>query len=95
MLKNDGWEAISYLNAESVQRPDLIISDIEMPNMDGFQLINAIRKEKRYVNVPILVISAHAENHLKLMEDEAIQGFITKPFQDNDLIVQVNYLLEN
>ena len=56
---------------------------------------DAIRKEKRYTNVPILVISAHAENHLKLMEDEAIQGFITKPFQDNDLIVQVNYLLEN
>lgn len=92
ILKNDGWEAITYLNSNS-QKPELIISDIEMPNMNGFQLIDAIRKEKKYKNVPILVISAHAESHLVLMESENIQGFIKKPFEDNDLLSQVNFLL--
>ena len=94
ILKNDGWDAISYLNGTN-QKPELIISDIEMPNMNGFELVQAIRKEKRYENTPILVISAHAESHLELMENEQIQGFIKKPFDDIDLISQLNYLLEN
>lgn len=93
VLKNDGWEAITYLNSNS-QKPELIISDIEMPNMNGFQLIDAIRKEKKYKNVPILVISAHAESHLVLMESENIQGFIKKPFEDTDLLNQVQFLLK-
>lgn len=93
ILKNDGWEAITYLNSTS-QKPELIISDIEMPNMNGFQLIDAIRKEKKYKNVPILVISAHAESHLELMESENIQGFIKKPFEDTDLLNQVKFLLK-
>lgn len=93
ILKHDGWEAITYLNSNS-QKPELIISDIEMPNMNGFQLIDAIRKEKKYKNVPILVISAHAESHLVLMESENIQGFIKKPFEDTDLLNQVNFLLK-
>jgi CheY-like chemotaxis protein len=93
VLKNDGWDAITYLNSTS-QKPDIIISDIEMPNMNGFQLIEAIRKEKQFKFVPILVISAHAESHLKLMENETIQGFIKKPFEDSDLLEQVKYLLE-
>lgn len=93
VLKNDGWEAITYLNSTS-QKPELIISDIEMPNMNGFQLIDAIRKEKKYKNVPILVISAHAESHIVLMESENIQGFIKKPFEDTDLLNQVDFLLK-
>lgn len=94
VLKNDGWEAITYLNSNS-QKPDLIISDIQMPNMNGFQLIEAIRKEKKFNNVPIIVISAHVEatDHLILMEEENIQGFIKKPFEDTDLTIQCKYLL--
>lgn len=92
VLKDDGWEAITYLNSNS-QKPELIISDIEMPNMNGFQLIDAIRKEKKFKNVPILVISAHAESHIVLMESENIQGFIKKPFEDSDLLTQIDFLL--
>lgn len=94
VMKTDGWEAITYLNS-TVQKPELIISDIEMPNMNGFQLIEAIRKERKFNNVPVLVISAHAESHLKLMESENIQGFIKKPFEDKDLLSQISYLLNN
>jgi two-component system, chemotaxis family, chemotaxis protein CheY len=96
VIKTDGWEAITYLNGNS-QKPDLIITDIQMPNMDGFQLIEAIRKEKKFSRVPIIVISAHVEahDHLILMEEENIQGFIRKPFEDADLTVQTKYLLDN
>jgi CheY-like chemotaxis protein len=94
ILKNDGLEAITYLNSNSI-KPELIISDIEMPNMNGFQLIDAIRKEKKYRNIPILVLSAYAENHLILMESEKIQGFIKKPFENTDLLNQIQFLLKN
>lgn len=94
VIKNDGVEALAYLKTIS-QKPELIISDIEMPNMNGIDLIEAIRKEKRFNNVPILVISAHAASHLKLMENESIQGFIKKPFEDVDLISQASYLINN
>lgn len=98
IIKNDGLEAYEYLKLilnEKGKKPELIISDIEMPKMDGIQLIEAIRKEKQYNNTPVLVISGHAEKHLKLMENESIQGFIKKPFDDNDLLNQINYLINH
>lgn len=94
IIKNDGLEAYKFL-IENSQKPDLIISDIEMPNMNGIELIEKLRMEKRFLQVPILVISAHAASHLKLMEEEHIQGFIKKPFEDNDLLLQCNYLINN
>lgn len=98
IIKNDGLEAYDYLKSllnDKSRKPELIISDIEMPKMDGIQLIEAIRKEKQYNNTPVLVISGHAEKHLKLMENESIQGFIKKPFNDNDLLNQINYLINH
>lgn len=98
IIKNDGLEAYDYLKTLLVgksRKPELIISDIEMPKMDGIELIESIRKEKQYNNTPVLVISGHAEKHLKLMENENIQGFIKKPFNDNDLLTQINYLINH
>lgn len=94
VTKNDGWEAMSFLNSSN-QIPEAILTDIEMPNMDGFQLIDSIRKEEKYNKLPIMVMSAHAESHLKLMENEQSQGFIGKPFEDNDLLEQLGYLINN
>lgn len=93
ILKNDGVEGLNYLQEN--KKPDLIISDIEMPNMNGFDFINNLRNNPNYNDTPILVISAHAESHIVLMENESIQGFIKKPFEDDDLLMQIDYLLEN
>lgn len=94
VIKNDGWEAMIYINS-ALLMPNIIITDIEMPNMDGIQLVNSIRKERKFKNIPILVISAHAASHLELMEEEKIQGFIKKPFIDQDLIQQTKYLIKS
>jgi CheY-like chemotaxis protein len=91
ITKNDGQEAFNYLNSGSLL-PDLIISDIEMPVMNGIELLEKIKDNTHYSHIPILVVSAHAENHIELMEQELINGFITKPFVDSDLISQVKYL---
>lgn len=94
VLKNDGLEALNYLK-ENIHKPELIISDIEMPKMNGFELIDNIRQENKFINIPILVISANAESHLKLMESGDIQGFIRKPFDDKDLLRQIAYIMDN
>lgn len=99
ILKNDGVEALDYLKTTNVL-PDFIISDIEMPNLDGFGLITKIKEDNSLSDIPILVISAHADKHLILMENESIQGFIKKPSGDNkkfntELLSQIDYILMN
>lgn len=93
--KNDGWEAFAYLSDETNILPNLIITDIEMPNMDGFQLIESIRKNTRLKHLPIIVISSHVEDHLAELNNDAVQGFISKPFVDEDLLSQISYILTN
>lgn len=96
IIKNDGWEAFSFLNAigqNKTQKPDLIITDIEMPNMNGIELIDAIKKIDYLKNIPIVVISSHVNLHLSLVQNGKINGFISKPFEDNDLLNQIDYLL--
>lgn len=92
ITKNDGSEGLEYLNT-SLFKPDLIISDIEMPVMDGFTFINKLREDDYNIDIPILVISAHAESHFSLMSEGKIQGFIKKPFSNEDLLKQIDYLL--
>lgn len=96
VLKNDGWEAFTHLTEavdQNKNRPDIIITDIEMPNMDGLQLIDSIKKNPALKNIPIIVVSSHVELHMRLIEEGNINGFITKPFKDDDLINQIEYLL--
>ncbi len=93
VLKNDGFDAVTYLQMNNTLKPDLIITDIEMPKMNGFQFIDWLKQSNQYNNLPIMVISAHVELHLKLMESGTINGFISKPFNDDDLLQQLDYLL--
>lgn len=93
VLKTDGKEAINYLKDIKDAIPDLIISDIEMPNMTGDVFITELRKQKKFQNIPIIVISAHAEKHLVLMELELIQGFMHKPFDEGEFKEQIRYVM--
>ena len=92
ITKKDGSEAIIWLE-ENLNVPDVIITDMEMPKMTGEELVEAMRAEKRFQEVPVLVISAHAERHIGLMEKQMIQGFLKKPFTESDLISQIEFFL--
>lgn len=95
ITKIDGQEALNYLKEDEAIIPDIIISDIEMPNMDGISLIENLRKIKKYERVPIIIISANAEKHLTLMSKGLIQGFLHKPFKGDDLLSQLIYVASN
>jgi len=88
----DGIEALERLKQNKF---DLVITDIKMPRMDGFVLINNIRRNEDYNNISIIVISSVFENDIneKIFELGA-QGYIVKSdFQRGNLVSKVKELL--
>jgi two-component system chemotaxis response regulator CheY len=80
----DGLLGLDVLKTET---PDVIISDINMPNMDGFGFIEAVRKDKRFAGVPILVLTTESDRTLKeRARSLGATGWITKPFEQNRLV---------
>ena len=77
----DGVEKVSQ------DKPDVIITDINMPVMDGFGLIEAVRTGESGASVPILVLSTESSHELKdRARNIGATGWIVKPFNDNTLI---------
>lgn len=66
--------------------PDLLITDINMPNMDGFELIEAVRSLSEFRGTPILVLSTEFSDEKKSRaRDAGATGWITKPFDSEKL----------
>ena len=90
-LASDGQEALDRL-AESA--PDLIVTDLNMPRLDGFGLIEAVRAGQRAARVPILVLTTETGQDLK---DRARRigatGWIGKPFDDAALVATIRRVL--
>lgn len=85
-LADDGVHGIEVLEAMSPE-PDAIITDINMPRMDGFGFIEAVRKIDKYRAVPILVLTTESATDLKQRaRDAGATGWIVKPFEPKKLI---------
>ncbi|MEA3502937.1 MAG: response regulator [Actinomycetota bacterium] len=82
------------LNAARVGVPDVIILDIGLPGLDGWEVLSQLRSDSRTLDVRVLVLTAHAQPE---MADRAAAGgaddFMTKPFRPNDLRISVEALL--
>ena len=88
----NGIEALKVLQEVDI---DFVITDIEMPLMDGIELVKEIRKEKNVDELPILVLSSsdNLEKTFKILKLGA-NDFIKKPFEKEEFIIRVNNLLE-
>jgi two-component system chemotaxis sensor kinase CheA len=89
---SDGAEALAML---AEQPADLVITDLEMPNVDGFLLIKSIRAHPRFANIPVLIVSSHAsdEDH-QLGLDAGADAYIVKTaFEEAGLLNAVSRLL--
>lgn len=94
ITKEDGSAALDYLNMTN-RLPDLIITDLEMPKMAGNELVKIIRKDQKFKNTPILIVSGNPAPHIYLFEDGLVNGIIQKPFNKEDFMTQVKYLINN
>ena len=89
---SDGAEALGMLTE---QPADLVVTDLEMPNVDGFHLIKSIRAHPGLANIPVLIVSSHAsdEDHQRGL-DAGADGYIVKTaFDEAGLLSAVSRLL--
>lgn len=86
-LADDGVQGVARFVEDP---PDVVITDINMPNMDGYGVISAIRGGTVHRNVPILVLTTESAPHLKTRAREAgATGWIVKPFDDVAIVAVV------
>jgi two-component system, chemotaxis family, chemotaxis protein CheY len=83
-LADDGQAGIEALERVA---PDVVITDINMPRLDGFGVLNAIRANVNFKTLPVLILTTESAQDLKNMAREAgATGWIVKPFDDGKLV---------
>lgn len=99
-LKLSGYEVIHAENGEhgfkllETERPALILLDVQMPGMDGFQFLEAMRKKAAYRNVAVFLLTGLDRRYLKIKGLElGADDYITKPFDLAELRARINAVL--
>lgn len=79
----DAGDALFRLRAK---KPDLILMDLKMPQMDGLSLIDRLRSERKWQQIPIIVVSAKTgREDQQAALDAGANRFLSKPFSSNEL----------
>jgi DNA-binding response OmpR family regulator len=88
----DGQDALDKVRADP---PDLIILDVMMPNLNGWQVAEQLRAEEATRDIPIILLSARAmENDVRKGTELGADSYVTKPFDPIELMELVTRLLE-
>ncbi|MEO1436621.1 MAG: ATP-binding protein, partial [Bacteroidota bacterium] len=94
-----GQAALDFLNniqANEGQIPDLIISDLMMPVMDGFQLLEQIKASDTWRHLPFMMLTAKANIKAKIQALRiGVDDYLLKPFEEEELKIRINNLLHN
>lgn len=99
-LKTNGYDVIVAHNGRMGMLvlqgvvPDLIISDVMMPEMNGFDFFKQIRQDKKTAHIPFIVLTGHSEIG-ETFKDLDIDAFFSKPIDSKKLLVTVKELVEN
>ena len=87
----DGVIALQRLRASTF---DFVVSDINMPNMNGFQLLAEIKKDEKLKHLPVLMVTAEARKEdIVMAAQNGAAGYIVKPFTKATLEDKVNNIL--
>ncbi|WP_205712427.1 response regulator transcription factor [Euzebya rosea] len=87
----DGQDALDRVHDE---RPDLILLDVMMPNVNGWQVAETLKNDPETRHIPIVFLSARAmEADVRKGTDLGVQAYVTKPFDPIDLMDLVNRLI--
>ena len=91
LLAQDGAQGIELARA---QRPDLVISDIMMPNVSGIELVQALKDDDATAAIPIILLSAKAQSaDVKAGLEAGADDYVTKPFEPLELLERVKAVL--
>ena len=99
-LKNSGYEAVGYANSKelweniSIDKPDLLLLDIMLPEEDGLSVIKKLRKQENTKNLPVIMLTAKDSEFDKVIGlDAGADDYITKPFSMLELVSRIKALL--
>ncbi len=93
VTKHDGNEALKWLQAGNV--PDLILTDVMMPNMDGAEFVKILRSSKSHRHTPIIVVSANNDvrTRIKFLQLGA-NDYMAKPIHPEELVLRINNIFK-
>jgi two-component system cell cycle response regulator DivK len=102
LLTNAGFEVIEAedgeagLAAAAAQKPDLILMDVQLPGIDGYEATRRLKRDAALQDVPVIAVTAHA---LSGAEDQAraagCDGYISKPISPRQLLAKVREYLSS
>jgi len=99
-LKKEGYEVTWKPNGEEAleairkEKPDLILLDIMMPVMDGYEVLRRIREDENLKSIPVVMLTARAqERDVVKGIDMGADDYITKPFHPTELLARVKRIL--
>lgn len=100
MLKANGWETqavrdgIEALEAVRRKRPAAVLLDIEMPRMDGYELMGTLRSDPQYRNLPLIVLTSRAADKHRLRAQQlGANAYVVKPYKDQALLETIANLV--
>jgi CheY-like chemotaxis protein len=89
---NSGIECLELLKKNQI--PDLIIIDIMMPEMNGWQLLNRIREQPDWKKIPLIFLTAKTDDFSKTFGKTLVKDYIEKPFDLNDLKTRIDEIIK-
>ena len=88
----DGLEAIEMLQ-QARELPDVVLSDVEMPRMDGYELLTTLKRHESFSHLPVVMITSRAgEKHRTRALELGASEYVTKPYQDSVLLEMIKRL---
>jgi two-component system phosphate regulon response regulator PhoB/two-component system alkaline phosphatase synthesis response regulator PhoP len=99
-LKKSGFQVKEFADSKGFfrflknKKPDLIILDLMLPDMDGFEICKVLKKDNKYMNIPVIMLTAKADESDKIVGLEiGADDYITKPFSPKELIARIKAVL--
>jgi DNA-binding response OmpR family regulator len=92
VTRNDGMEALKWM--EDGNMPDLIVADIQMPNLDGYEFIKNVRNSGFFKEIPMIMLSGieSSQEKVKCLKLGA-NDYMIKPFNPEELSIRIEILL--
>lgn len=88
----DGEATLARLREEL---PDLLLLDVMLPRLDGFQVLKALRADARFARLPVIVLTAKGQaQDRRTAEELGIAAFMTKPFANREVVATVERVLQ-
>jgi len=93
VTKTDGLDGMKYLEDGNI--PDLIVADIQMPNLDGYEMLRQVRASGYFGNIPMIMLSGieSSQERVKCLRMGA-DDYIIKPFNPEELLLRINNLIK-